>query len=575
MDAFQATFLVLGAKAGSLWVRDSIAPWLHRVAFRVLTRPAEVKRRQEAERRAAELNAGSTGTVMPDDLADILQQEIDRLPERHRIVIILCDLEGRSREEAARHMRCPVGTVKSRLARARDRLREVLIRRGVMPAAVSVMTSRDAPAAFESLPQALAASTAASTIRGSGRFAIDTNKTGCVSKTAVLLAEGVVREMIRARLQSAILVMLATFGLLIPAWLARARQAAADPAKAKAPAAERKIAIPAVDFKGNWLVRYYPGGNAVALIGIEGPAQQPHARLLSVGNPELFDLARSKVDHLCINESTVRFTLQLFIAPGTVINGSRKITITDEIVAYGPEDHAKPSALRGAVIDDSGVDGRGTVLPVALERTDRVELGSKDSSTGPGLEDLRRHGRTNDLAKKKENLDEVMKKYRDTPIAPAAAWCLAMNRADARAPEGELRVSIDQAARIAARHGREMEIGAINLLVGYMAGAEEREALLLEYARKAVAMLHQDDSAALQIATLRNLATILRRATKIDEGKALAEVKTLDDRIATLARRDGHEPARAGQTETGVQSQSIPWAQTSLPPARRPRPQAS
>ena len=123
-DAFQATFLVLVRKAGSLWVRDSIAPWLHRVALRAANQARrEAKRRKAAERCAAELNAGWTEGAMPDDLADVLHQEIDRLPERHRIVVVLCDLEGRSYEEAARHLRCPVGTVRSRLARARERLR--------------------------------------------------------------------------------------------------------------------------------------------------------------------------------------------------------------------------------------------------------------------------------------------------------------------------------------------------------------------------------------------------------------------------------------------------------------------
>ena len=118
-DAFQAAFLVLMRKARSLWVRDSLGPWLHRVALRAaIQAKREAKRRQEAEQRAAELNTGWTDGDMPDDLADILHQEIDRLPERHRIPVVLCDLEGRSHEEAARYLRCPVGTVKSRLARA-------------------------------------------------------------------------------------------------------------------------------------------------------------------------------------------------------------------------------------------------------------------------------------------------------------------------------------------------------------------------------------------------------------------------------------------------------------------------
>ena len=137
-DAFQATFLVLVRKAGSLWVRDSIAPWLHRVALRPPSRPgARRNDARQAEQRAAELTRPGPRREMPDDLADVIHREIDRLPERHRIVVVLCDLEGRSYEEAARHLRCPVGTVKSRLARARERLREALGRRGVAPTALA------------------------------------------------------------------------------------------------------------------------------------------------------------------------------------------------------------------------------------------------------------------------------------------------------------------------------------------------------------------------------------------------------------------------------------------------------
>ena len=92
--------------------------------------------------------------------------------------------------------------------------------------------------------------------------AIDTNKAaGVVSKTAVLLAEGVLRAMIRAKLQVTILMTLVTFGLLVPSWLAQARQAAADRDEAKVTVAGRKIVVPVVEFEGNWLVRTYPGGN--------------------------------------------------------------------------------------------------------------------------------------------------------------------------------------------------------------------------------------------------------------------------------------------------------------------------
>src|SRR5690242_11348610 len=75
------------------------------------------------------------GSDRGDEVRPILDEEIDRLPDRYRKPVILCDLEGCSYEEAARHLGCAMGTLKSRLARARERLRGRLIRRGVVPAA--------------------------------------------------------------------------------------------------------------------------------------------------------------------------------------------------------------------------------------------------------------------------------------------------------------------------------------------------------------------------------------------------------------------------------------------------------
>jgi thioredoxin-related protein len=407
-------------------------------------------------------------------------------------------------------------------------------------------------AAFESPPQALTAST----IHGSVLFAIDTNKAaGFLSKTAILIAEGVLRAMIRAKLQSAIVMMLALVGLLVPAWLVQARQTGVDRPEARVPAAGPKIAVPAVNLEGRWILRVYPGGKAMALIGFDGPSQERHVKLLSVGDPGLYDLARSGVDHLRIDEKSIRFTLKLFMIP-------RKSAQSIEIIAYCPEHQAKSAVLRGCWIGDAGLVGRGTVLPVALNRTDSVGLGPKEWAAEPGYEALLRYNRAKDPANKKAILDEIMARYGDTPMAPFAAWCLVIVKSDARAPGEELRASIEQAARISAVHGREMEIGAIGVIVDNLIGAAGRGPLILEYARKAVAMLHPDDPAALQIPTLRNLAAVLRRATSLDETTARTEVEALEDRIATLARRAGGAgaPAPAQQAKTGTRSDNITWA---------------
>jgi RNA polymerase sigma factor (sigma-70 family) len=136
-DAFQATFLVLVDKGRSLWVRDSLAPWLHAVAYRVaLCARGSAARRRRHERAIARVDAGQgdDGIAEARELGSVLHEEIEALPERYRVPIVLCDLEGRSHDEAARHLGWPVGTVKSRQARGRDRLRTRLVRRGVAPA---------------------------------------------------------------------------------------------------------------------------------------------------------------------------------------------------------------------------------------------------------------------------------------------------------------------------------------------------------------------------------------------------------------------------------------------------------
>jgi HlyD family secretion protein len=148
-DAFQATFLVLVKKARGLWVRDSLGPWLHQVAYRTASCARLISaRRQRHERSAAALRREARIEVH-DDLARVLHEEIERLPERFRVPLILCDLEGRSHEQAARHLGWPIGTVKSRQARGRDRLRDRLRRRGIVPqAAVLAAALRPDPASI-------------------------------------------------------------------------------------------------------------------------------------------------------------------------------------------------------------------------------------------------------------------------------------------------------------------------------------------------------------------------------------------------------------------------------------------
>jgi RNA polymerase sigma factor (sigma-70 family) len=552
-DAFQATFLVLVRKAGTLWVRDSLAPWLYRVALRAANQARrEAKRRRQIERRVGELRAGWTGGAMTDDLIEVLHREIDRLPERHRNVIVLCDLEGRSYEEAARHLRCPVGTVRSRLARAREKLREALSRRGLAPAAVQVATSREAPAVIESPPRALAAST----IRGSVLFVGDPIKAaGAVSRTSVVLAEGVLRTMFRAKLQGALLVGLAVLGVMIPAWVAFARQVAVGSPRAEAVAAPRKDGDRAAALEGNWIVRSYPGGAAFALIEIKGLNHQARAHLRSISSPDVFDLAGSKVDHLRIDEDVVRFTLEL----KTRQPDGR---LSYDIVAYRSSEKGDPRALWGSLMETSRGE-RVFVYPTKLEHTDRTAIDVKEAAA-PSREvgDLQVARGIKDPGEQAEYLEGMLERYKDNPVVPLVAWSLAIKRANSRAPEKAVRAAIDRAFRSAAPYGRQMEIGTINVIVNNLVGAQQWEHLVLEYARKSAAMLHPDDPPALQIATLKNLASALRKSSKIAEAGAIAEVKALDDRIAALGRRTSDNPSSADRVLAAGRGDDIPWARS-------------
>jgi RNA polymerase sigma factor (sigma-70 family) len=133
-DAFQATFVVLLRQAGSIRDRASIGRWLYEVASRISRR----ERRRVAKIRSQERQVPAMDWAAPPDFdpaarewKPILHDEIRRLPAKLRDPIVLCYFEGLTVEAAARRLRCPVGTLKSRLGKGRELLRSRLTRRGL------------------------------------------------------------------------------------------------------------------------------------------------------------------------------------------------------------------------------------------------------------------------------------------------------------------------------------------------------------------------------------------------------------------------------------------------------------
>jgi RNA polymerase sigma factor (sigma-70 family) len=211
-DAFQETFLVLVRRTGSVRVGDSLGPWLYGVARRVASRArSAAERRRRHERAAAEsVPPRPAGAGGDGDLERSLHEEIGRLPERCRAPVVLCLLEGLTHEQAARHLGWPVGTVKSRLAHGRERLRGRLLRRGLAPGAAlsAALAARPARAA---VPAALAEATARAAVRlAAGRAAA-----GAVPAAVASLAGRVRggRIMIKAVLMAAAVLALGGLGL--------------------------------------------------------------------------------------------------------------------------------------------------------------------------------------------------------------------------------------------------------------------------------------------------------------------------------------------------------------------------
>ncbi len=171
-DAFQATFLVLVRKASGLRDGDALASWLYGVAYRVALRAranALKRRAREGEREGLE-NAPAEPSRPADDAREALDAEMARLSEKFRAPLVLCYLKGKTHEQAAAELGWPVGTVRSRMARARALLRDRLARRGV-DASLGLAAVRADVAAIPFVPSSLVAATASAAVRFAGASA--------------------------------------------------------------------------------------------------------------------------------------------------------------------------------------------------------------------------------------------------------------------------------------------------------------------------------------------------------------------------------------------------------------------
>jgi RNA polymerase sigma factor (sigma-70 family) len=235
-DAFQATFLVLARCSASIRKHEALASWLHGTAYRIALRArrdAAIRRAHESRGQRMPAEKPFPESVLREALA-LVDEEVQRLPQRQRAAFVLCTIEGKSHAEAAEQLGWKLGTVSGTLARARRRLEQRLTRRGVTLSAVLTAVALGRQAAAAALPAGLAHSTTqAAVLHAAGKTAAGTLAT----EAAAALAEGVTRTMILTKFKVATLLLVAVgvAGLLTHQALA-ARQLAGEPvAAAQAP----------------------------------------------------------------------------------------------------------------------------------------------------------------------------------------------------------------------------------------------------------------------------------------------------------------------------------------------------
>ncbi|HEV2947609.1 MAG TPA: sigma factor-like helix-turn-helix DNA-binding protein, partial [Gemmataceae bacterium] len=190
---------VLVRKASSIAKKESVASWLHGVAYRTALRAKIHMARQHA------LDSQVQRTPAPDcmqevimqDLRVMLDEEVQRLPERYRLPFVLCYMEGKTNEEAAVILGCPKGTILSRLSRAREKLRRRLTRRGLGLSAGLIATMLSQSAVSATVPPALADST----VKAALAVASGAAAAGLLSANVAALTEGVLKAMLLTKLK--------------------------------------------------------------------------------------------------------------------------------------------------------------------------------------------------------------------------------------------------------------------------------------------------------------------------------------------------------------------------------------
>jgi RNA polymerase sigma factor (sigma-70 family) len=205
-DAFQVAFLVLARKATAIGQRELLANWLYGTAYRAALE-ARAARRRVRERQVSAIPEPEA-PAQPEvslDLRPVLDQELSRLPDKYRLAVVLCDLEGRTRRDVARHLGIPAGTLSGRLTTARRLLAKRLARHGFVLSGGALAAALSQSAASACVPSPLVGATVKAAIQLAVGHAAPA---GLVSAKVAALTEGVLKAMLLTKLKIATAVLL-------------------------------------------------------------------------------------------------------------------------------------------------------------------------------------------------------------------------------------------------------------------------------------------------------------------------------------------------------------------------------
>jgi RNA polymerase sigma factor (sigma-70 family) len=528
-DAFQATFLVLARKAAAVVPRAMVANWLYGVAHQAALHAARTAaRRNQWERQVTSMPEPAVTDNDPwPDLQPILDQELSRLPDKYRAVVVLCDLEGKGRKEAARQLGCPEGTVAGRLARARAMLAKRLTRRGVTlsSAALAVVLSQKAASGCAPV------SVIASTIKSTSLIAAGQVANGVTSANVAILTERVLKMMLINRLRKV------TIGLLVLAAFALGggllvHQATAGQEKPQLPSGvlpgtqgerssgavpneARKEAPPAdagqqaqkkepekeepAKLQGIWkLTEFIPGGerNRV-LIKLETKDAKLGAELVVAKQ-----FSGGKLKDFRVEGKTISFTIdspnEEFTFEGRLTGDGKKI--------LGMFRFRIP---RGGIVP--GADNG----PAMLTPTNARIIGDRDLMV-QNL-DLNKAMRMTG----KERITAIQDLLKKDPDSPAVLWVVHQAlRLSAREKDVGLDYKdlVNRADAVASAGGPALERREAMLLAELLANIGQTD-LALEQAHRAEKLLAKDAPLSEQASFLTLLETVLKTAGKEDQLK--------------------------------------------------------